>query len=129
MKTSTIIKGAIMTIVAFLANVIATNGLPNTGIQWEAMGITIVGTIIAYLVQNAAFPSISAFGNVNFQDVLKGAFLALATMLSSLGASGLTGTKADWNAIAKMCITLFVGYIAKNMASLKGDPLAITKQN
>ena len=114
-----------MTVISFICALVAS-GLPTTNISWEISGLTLVGTLIGYFAQNAALPSnISVLGTINIgATVIKGLLVAIGGGLSSLAASGLTGTKADWGVVGKLMLGLLVGYIGKQFATnSNGTPL------
>ena len=111
-----LLKGLVMTAIVVIASAIAT-AFPETLSQWEALGITLVGTLVGYFGQSYAFPSTSFLGDVNSRDFLKGLMVALANLLSSLGAAAATSTVIDWKDIAKSILIVFSGYIVKQLAS------------
>ena len=124
-NNNTLLKGLIMTFVSIIASMVAS-GFPTTNIGWEVSGLTILGSLLGYLAQNAVLPpSVSLFGTLNLgADIIKGLLVGLGGLLSSLTANGLTGTKNDWGVIGKLVLTLVVGYLAKQLSTNSlGQPL------
>ena len=112
----TFLKGLFMTAIVFIATSLSA-GFPESLVQWQLLGITTLGTVLAYIGQAAIFPSTSVFGTMNLRDLLKGGILAVASFLSSVGATVITGTKIDWLVIGKSVFAVITAYFIKQFAT------------
>lgn len=114
---STTAKALIMGLVTIIASTISTHGFPTTTDGWEIMGITLLGTVLAYLAQTAALPSVSLFGTIDLKDVLKGLLMGIGTGLSNWAATAIVGEPINWNALITLIFSVISGYFIKNFAS------------
>ena len=114
-------KGLFMTIVVFIATTISTTGIPLSSLTWEVLGITCTGTVLGYLAQSALFPTSSVVGTINFTDILKGMLIAVANVLSSIGAVIILHGSLDWKAIGGSVLTVLVAYFSKQFITKPAD--------
>ncbi|MBC7510883.1 MAG: hypothetical protein H7320_19380 [Ferruginibacter sp.] len=114
-------KGLFMTIVVFIATTISTTGIPVSSLAWEVLGITSVGTVMGYLAQSALFPTTSIAGTIDFTDILKGMLVAVANVLSTVGAVIILHGSLDWKALGGSVITVLVAYFAKQFVTKPAD--------
>lgn len=112
-----LLKGLLVTVITFIAQVISTTGLPADKVQWSVLGITLVGTIIGYVAQSLSIVTSSVAGDINWRDLLKGALVALGNFLSGIGAAYVVGTSIDWKSLLISAGTLLIGYLAKQLAT------------
>lgn len=110
-------KGLIMVVITFLAQLIATSGLPADSLQWQVAGITLLGTIAGYVGQSLGLISTSASGEINWKDALKGALIALGNFLSGWAATWIVGTPINWKELSISAFAMFVGYLAKQVVT------------
>jgi len=110
-------KGLIVTLISLFATTLSTTGWPADLLGWEILGITMIGTVCTYLGQSLLLPGTSNTGALDWRDLLKGALVAVGTALSSLAASGITGSHVEWIALAKLVVTTVILYLAKNLVT------------
>ena len=113
MKLNLLLKGILITAIAFLAQTISTNGLPSTSIAWQVEGFTLLGTIIIYVSQSLIIPTSSNQLGINWQDLVKGLLVSLGNFLSGVGASYVVNAAIDYKAMATAAVMLLITYLAK----------------
>lgn len=116
-----LVKGLFMTIVVFIATTITTTGIPASTLSWEILGITSLGTVMGYIAQSTLFPTSSVVGTIDFKDILKGMLVAVANVLSSIGAVIILHGSLDWKAIGGSVLTVLVAYFAKQFVTKPAD--------
>lgn len=114
---NTFTKGLVMTIVALIASTIQQKGFPVTTVGWEVLAITTAGTSLTYIAKNFAFPSISIAGVFDMRDLLSGVIVGVGAALSSLAATSITGTVADFKSILVLVGSVIAGYFAKTIVT------------
>ena len=108
-----LIKSLIMTGLSFVAASITASGLPATGLAWQVLGLTTLGTMLGYLAQSKMFPSTSTAGQVDLKDLGKALLVSASGALSGWGASAVSHTAIDWKQLLTGIVVLFMGYISK----------------
>jgi len=116
MKTT--LKGIMMLVLVFIATSIQTNGYPANILGWEVLGITLLGTVLIYVIQSIKLPTTSEPGTMNWLDIGKGGIIAIGNMLATFTAAGITGTHIDYKALFGTVMTILVGYFIKQLASV-----------
>ncbi len=111
------VKGLFMVMLVFLATTIKTSGIPIDAIHWEILGITAFGTMLGYAAQSFLLPSTSVQDSFDWRDALKGGLVAVANMLSSIGASAVTGTLLDVKTLLLSVGSILLGYGIKQFSS------------
>lgn len=111
------IKSIIITLITLVATTLSTTGLPATTIAWEILGITTLGTLLGYIGQSLALPSTSVFGDLNLNDLVKGALVTLSNFLASLAASWATSTSINWVETLSGAGLVLVMYFVKQLAT------------
>ena len=114
-------KGLFMTIVVFIATTISTTGIPANTLAWEVLGITSIGTVMGYIAQSALFPTSSLVGTIDGRDIFKGMLIAVANVLSSIGAVVITQGSISWKSIGGSVLTVLVAYFAKQFITKPAD--------
>lgn len=115
---NTTVKQLFMVMLVFLATTIKTSGIPAGVIQWEILGITTFGTMFGYALQSMWLPSTSAAGSFDWRDAIKGGLVAVANMLSSIGASAVTGTLLDIKTLFLSLGSILLGYAIKQFSTI-----------
>ena len=118
-------KGLFMTIVVFIATTISTTGIPASTLTWEVLGITCTGTVLGYIAQSAIFPTTSFQGTIDFTDILKGMLVAVANVLSTIGAVIITHGSLDWKALGGSVLTVLVAYFTKQFIAKAADSTTV----
>lgn len=113
----TFVKGLVMTVVAFLANLVYSKGLPVGVIAWEVTGLTMLGSVLTYLGNTVLIPTTSGLFSVANGDYVKGVLLALGSGLSAWGANALLDQPIDWNGILSLVVTMVSGYFVKTLGT------------
>ena len=119
-------KGLFMTIVVFIATTISTTGIPAGALAWQVLGITSIGTVMGYIAQSTLFPTSSIVGTIDLKDILKGMLVAVANVLSSIGAVIILHGSLDWKAIGGSVLTVLVAYFAKQFITKPVDTQVLT---
>lgn len=118
----TFIKGLIMAILSFVALSIQQNGFPTLAVQWELMGITILGISFVYVAQNYVIKSTSAVGTVDLINVIKGLILALGTGLSDFAAHWAANQPIHVSDLLKAAGAVLIAYFVKSFATKPSVP-------
>jgi hypothetical protein len=109
-----ILNGLLVTTIAFLAASLAT-GFPETFLQWQIIGIGLIGTLIGYSGQTFLFPSTSILGAVNARDFLKASCIGVGNFIGTWAAAAVTATIIDWKALLGTIASLIIGYFVKQL--------------
>ena len=110
-----VIKGLIMTVVAFLASYLSDN--IEAGINWTYVLVSMFGITLVYLSKNLVFNSNSNPGKLNRNDGWSGLIMAIGTGISSFAASIISTGAVDWKALFVAMLSVVVGYFGKTLMS------------
>ena len=73
--------------------------------------------MLGYIAQSALFPTSSTVGTIDFTDILKGMLIAVANVLSTVGAVIILHGSLDWKELGGSVLTVLVAYFAKQFVT------------
>lgn len=114
---TTLLKGLGATIFMFVLATIQASGLPTTGIGWEVLLITTLGTVLVYVGQSVWVVTTSAAGAINWKDIAKGAIIVVGNGFATVAAATLTGTLIDVKTLLYGVGAILVVYIGKQFTA------------